>query len=71
MNNQNERERGTARVLLDRFKVNNDDVSYAVADGLTAAGYDVDIVPGFTLGGVYGEPIPQGAIITVYRKERK
>lgn len=70
MNNQNEREQGTARVLFDRFKVNNDDVSHAVADGLTAAGYDVDIVPGFTLGGVLGEPVPQGDIITVYRKGR-
>lgn len=68
MNNQNERERGTARVLFDRFKVNNDDVSRAVVDGLTAAGYDVEIVPGFTLGGVLGEPVPQGDIITVYRK---
>lgn len=71
MNNQNEREQGTARVLFDRFKVNNGDVSRAVVDGLTAAGYDVDIVPGFTLGGILGEPLPQGAIITVYRKERK
>lgn len=70
MNNQNERERGTARVLLDRFKVNNEGVSRAVVDGLTAAGYDVEIVPGFTRGGVYGEPIPQGEILTVYRKER-
>ena len=71
MNNQNEREQGTARVLFDRFKVNNGEVSRAVVDGLTAAGYDVDIVPGFTLGGILGEPLPQGAIITVYRKERK
>lgn len=70
MNNQTEREQGTARVLFDRFKVNNGDVSRAVVDGLTAAGYDVDIVPGFTLGGVLGEPVPQGDIITVYRKER-
>lgn len=70
MNNQIEREPGTARVLFDRFKVNNDDVSRAVVKGLTAAGYDVEIVPGFTLGGVYGEPVPQGAILTVYRKER-
>lgn len=70
MNNQNEREQGTARVLFDRFKVNNGDVSRAVVDGLTAAGYDVDIVPGFTLGGVLGEPVPQGDIITVYRKGR-
>ena len=68
MNNQNEREQGTARVLFDRFKVNNGEVSRAVVDGLTAAGYDVDIVPGFTLGGVLGEPVPQGDIITVYRK---
>ena len=60
MNNQNEREQGTARVLFDRFKVNNGDVSRAV----------VDIVPGFTLGGVLGEPVPQGDIITVYRKGR-
>lgn len=70
MNNQNEREQGTARVLFDRFKVNNGDVSRAVVDGLTAAGYEVDIVPGFTLGGVLGEPVPQGDIITVYRKGR-
>ena len=70
MNNQNEREQGTGRVLFDRFKVNNGDVSRAVVDGLTAAGYDVDIVPGFTLGGVLGEPVPQGDIITVYRKGR-
>ena len=70
MNNQNEREQGTAHVLFDRFKVNNGDVSRAVVDGLTAAGYDVDIVPGFTLGGVLGEPVPQGDIITVYRKGR-
>lgn len=70
MNNQNEREQGTARVLFDRFKVNNGEVSRAVVDGLTAAGYDVDIVPGFTLGGVLGEPVPQGDIITVYRKGR-
>ena len=70
MNNQNEREQGTARVLFDRFKVNNGDVSRAVVDGLTAAGYDVDIVPGFTLGGVLGERVPQGDIITVYRKGR-
>ena len=70
MNNQIEREPGTARVLFDRFKVNNGDVSRAVVDGLTAAGYDVDIVPGFTLGGVLGEPVPQGDIITVYRKGR-
>lgn len=70
MNNQNEREQGTARVLFDRFKVNNGEVSRAVVDGLTAAGYDVDIVPGFTLGGVLGELVPQGDIITVYRKGR-
>ena len=70
MNNPNEREQGTARVLFDRFKVNNGEVSRAVVDGLTAAGYDVDIVPGFTLGGVLGEPVPQGDIITVYRKGR-
>lgn len=70
MNNQNEREHGTARVMFDRFKVNNSDISRAVVDGLTAAGYDVDIVPGFTLGGVLGEPVPQGDIITVYRKGR-
>ena len=70
MNNQIEREQGTARVLFDRFKVNNGEVSRAVVDGLTAAGYDVDIVPGFTLGGVLGEPVPQGDIITVYRKGR-
>lgn len=70
MNNQTEREQGMARVLFDRFKVNNSDVSRAVVDGLTAAGYDVDIVPGFTMGGVLGEPVPQGDIITVYRKER-
>jgi hypothetical protein len=70
MNNQIEREPGTARVLFDRFKVNNDDVSRAVVKGLTAAGDDGEIVPGFTLGGVYGEPVPQGDIITVYRKER-
>ena len=70
MNSEIEREPGTARVLFDRFKVNNDDVSRAVVKGLTAAGYDVEIVPGFTLGGVYGEPVPQGDIITVYRKER-
>lgn len=70
MNNQNEREQGTAPVLFDRFKVNNGEVSRAVVDGLTAAGYDVDIVPGFTLGGVLGEPVPQGDIITVYRKGR-
>lgn len=42
MNNQNEREQGTARVLFDRFKVNNGEVSRAVVDGLTAAGYDVN-----------------------------
>lgn len=70
MNNQNERERGTARVLFDRFKVNNGEVSRAVVGGLTAAGFDVEIVPGFALGGVLGEPVPQGDIITVYRKER-
>ena len=70
MNNQTERGQGTARVLFDRFKVNNGEVSRAVVDGLTAAGYDVDIVPGFTLGGVLGEPVPQGDIITVYRKGR-
>ena len=57
-------------MLFDRFKVNNGEVSRAVVDGLTAAGYDVDIVPGFTLGGVLGEPVPQGDIITVYRKGR-
>lgn len=70
MNNQNERERGKVRVMLDRFKVNDSEVFSAVVDGLTAAGYDVEIAHGFTLGGVMGEPVPQGDIITVYRKER-
>lgn len=68
MNNPNERERGKVRVMFDQFKVNNSDISRVVVDGLTAAGYDVDITPGFTLGGVLGEPVPQGDIITVYRK---
>lgn len=71
MNNPKERERGKVRVLLDRFKVNDSEVFSAVIDGLTAAGYDVEIARGFTLGAVMGEPLPQGAIITVYRKERK
>lgn len=68
MNNPKERERGKVRVLLDRFKVNDSEVFSAVIDGLTAAGYDVEIARGLTLGGVLGEPVPQGDIITVYRK---
>ena len=68
MNNPKERERGKVRVLLDRFKVNDSEVFSAGIDGLTAPGYDVAIARGFTLCGVLGEPVPQGDIITVYRK---
>ena len=68
MNNPKGRGGGKVRVLLDRFKVNDSEVFSAVIDGLTAAGYDVEIARGFTLGGVLGEPVPQGDIITVYRK---
>ena len=54
--------------MLDRFKVNNEDVSRIIAKALTAEGFDIEIVPGFVLGGVLGEPVPQGDIITAYRK---
>lgn len=69
MQNDNERERGTVRVAVDRFKINNHEAARAAVDGLTAAGFDVDIVPGFEIG-VLGNPEPQGDIVTVYRKER-
>lgn len=68
MLNENERERGTARVILDQFKVRDCDVQRAVIDGLTAAGFDVELAPGFDLDNPLAEVVRRGAILTVYRK---
>lgn len=68
MLNENERERGTARAMLDQFKVRDCDVQRAVIDGLTAAGFDVELAPGFDLDNPLAEVVQRGAILTVYRK---
>ena len=64
----NERERGTARVKLDQFKVSDCGVSRAVIDGLTAAGYDVEIAPGFSFDNPCAEPERKGDILTIFQK---
>ena len=64
----NEWERGTARMKLDQFKICDREVSRAVVDGLTAAGYDVEIAPGFDFNNPRAEPEQKGDILTVFQK---
>jgi|GEM_PF-3764879 len=75
MQNSNEQTRGTVRRLVDKFSVKDYEAAHAAIDGLTAAGFDVDVK--ITL------PTPQGmgmgkselmlngavTVITVFRKE--
>lgn len=63
--------KGTARRLMDRFTVNDWDVARSVVEGLTNAGYDVEIeaedaviAPGAVMS-------KQWEIIAVYRREVK
>lgn len=66
MQNEKEQARGTARVWLDEITVNDFDTERAIVDGLTAAGYDVEVMPVF----VQGSPLHRersGCKITVYR----
>lgn len=66
MQNEKEQARGTARVWLDEITVNDFDTERAIVDGLTAAGYDVEVMPEF----VKDPPFPRkkcGSKITVFR----
>lgn len=69
MTGNNEKPKGTARRLVDKFTVNDWDVARSVMKGLTNAGYDVeieteftDMVPGITMNN-------RRQTITVYRRE--
>ncbi len=75
MQNSNEQIRGTVRRLVDKFSVRDYEAAHAAIDGLTAAGFDVDVkvtLPTprgmgmgkteFTLNGAV-------TVITVFRKE--
>lgn len=68
MSSNNERETGTARVLWDKFKINNREIELAVVKGLTGEGFDVEIVPDFKPGEAGHPPMPEGSTIKVYRK---
>lgn len=46
MSDKNERETGTARVLLDKVKINNREIEAAFVNGLIKAGFEVDIIQG-------------------------
>lgn len=61
MSSNNEREKGTVRVLADRIQINNRDIEPAVVQGLTGAGFDVEIEP----------ELVQGSVIKAYRKVSK
>ena len=61
-----ERESKASCVLLDTVRVNNREIEAGIVKGLKEAGYTVNVVPGIGLD-VYGKPVPEGSIITVYK----
>lgn len=65
------RERGTVRVYVDQFKIRDFGAARAAVEGLTAAGFDVDVKPFTPYNERTGREFPEHAYqnITVYRKE--
>lgn len=67
----NEQPRGTVRRWVDQFKVRDYEAAHAAVEGLTAAGFDVDVKPFTPFYEKTGVPRPELTYqtITVYRKE--
>lgn len=62
-------ERGEARVLLDKIKVNNREIEMAVVAGLTQAGFDVEIEPDIMPGSrLAPNQEPGGSTIKAFMK---
>lgn len=53
------------RILIDGIRVNNREIEYSVVKGLTAAGYEVEVVPE-TKKNVTN--VMKGSTIFVYRR---
>lgn len=70
MSNNNERGAGTARVLLDQFTINEQEIEEAVVKGLTMEGFDVSIEPIFQQRGRDLRPMQVRSIVKVYKKMR-
>lgn len=63
------RESGEARVLLDKFKINNREIEMAVVEGLIRAGFDVEIEPEIMPGSrLCPDQQPGGSTIKVFMK---
>ena len=62
----NNDEQGTARVLVDRFKINDPEIENAVIRGLTFSGFDVEIKPKFRKDVEYKMQV--SCVIKVYKK---
>lgn len=71
MENRNEQPRGTVRRFIEQFKIRDYEAARAAVDGLTVAGFDVDIKPFTPYNGRTGEPRPEFTylVIKVYRRE--
>lgn len=58
----------TDRVLAGEIKIDDRRLEGAVAKGLRAEGFDVEIVPEFLPGSEDRPPMPGGSTIKIYRK---
>lgn len=68
---EQEKKKGTVRVQVEQFKVKEYDVARAAIEGLTAAGFDVEVKPFTPYREKTGQRLPEYTYqtITVYRKE--
>jgi hypothetical protein len=69
MGPEKERQKGTARRLMDRFTVNDWEVARSVVEGLTNAGYDVEIEAEDAVMAPGAVMSKQREVIAVYRRE--
>ena len=64
-------QRRTPRTLYGKIRIDDRRLEGAVAKGLKAEGFDVEIVPEFLPGNEDRPPMPGGSTIKIYRKVGK
>ena len=65
------KQRKTSRTLYGTIRIDDRRLEGAVAKGLKAEGFDVEIVPEFLPGNEDRPPMPGGSTIKIYRKVGK
>ena len=65
----NNAKRGTTRVLFEKIRLESPEVEHVVVEGLTEAGFDIEIEPDVKPGTTLRPNQPEGGVtIKVYRR---